>query len=324
MDKHEIIYVAGGNTLIGAALVRLLKQQGYNNLVGMKEEPDLTNPDEVEAFFSRTTPGYVFLAAGKSGGIGANQRFPADLMRDNLLVASHVLHGAYRHGVKKLLYLASSCTYPKHCPQPMRVESLMSGPLEPTSESYAVAKLAGLQLCRAYRQQYGVEFVAGIVADAFGPGDDFSLEASHVVAALMRKMHEAKKSNAQRVEIWGTGTPRREFIFVDDLADACIFVMREHTGSEMINIGGGMDLSIRELADVIKAVVCYQGELYYDTSKPDGITAKLLDSDSLRRIGWQPKVPIKSALVTTYNWFLEREYNGGVASAAEGEGLVWR
>lgn len=305
MEKHEKIYVAGGNTLIGAVLVRLLKQQGYENLVSMEEEPDLTNADEVEAFFSGTTPGYVFLAAGKSGGIGANQQFPADLMRDNLLVTCHVLHGAYRHGVKKLLYLSSSCTYPKHCPQPMRVESLMSGPLEPTSESYAVAKLAGLQLCRAYRRQYGVEFVAGIVADAFGPGDDFSLEGSHVVAALIRKMHEAKTSSAQRVEIWGTGTPRREFIFVDDLADACIFVMREHTGSEIINIGGGMDLSIRELAELIKAVVCYQGELYYDTSKPDGMPAKLLDASLLKEMRWKPKTPIRAALAATYEWFLQ-------------------
>lgn len=313
MKQHDRIYVAGRDTLIGASLVRLFARQGYGNIVGEGKEPDFTRADEVEDFFSRTAPEYVFVAAGRSAGIEANRRFPAELMHHNLLVACHVLHSAYRHGVKKLLYLASSCSYPKNCLQPMRVESLISGPLEPTSESYALAKLAGLYLCHAYRRQYGARFVPGIVADMFGPGDDFSLEGSHVVAALIRKMHEAKRSGARRVEIWGTGTPRREFIFVDDLADACIFVMREYEGTETINLGGGTALSIRELAELVKEVVVYEGELFYDTGRPDGMPAKLLDSGPLEKMCWKPKVPIKSALAATYDWFLEKACGVGEA-----------
>ena len=305
MEKYAKIYVAGGQTLIGAAILRELERQGYMNIGGGPgEAPDLTDAAQVDAFFARTTPDYVFLAAGKSGGIGANQKYPAELMLDNLLVECHVIHNAYRHGVKKLLYLASSCSYPKHCPQPMRVESLMTGPLEPTNEAYAVAKIAGIKLCQAYSQQYGVNFICGIPANAFGPGDDFSLEDSHVIAALIRKMHEAKVLGVESVEIWGTGAPRREFIFSDDLADACIFVMREYSNSKPINLGSGWDLSIRELAELIKEVVGYLGELRFDTSKPDGMPAKLLDSSQLKEMGWQPRTPLRAALLATFEWFL--------------------
>lgn len=306
MGKNDRIYVAGGRTLIGAAILRELERQGYSNIVGRPgEEPDLTDAALVEDFFARTTPDYVFLAAGKSGGIAANQKYPAELMLDNLLVECHVIHSAYRYGVKKLLYLASSCSYPKQCPQPMRVESLLTGPPEPTNEAYAVAKIAGIKLCQAYRQQYGANFIVGIPANTFGPGDDFSTEDSHVIPALIRKMHEAKERCLESVDIWGTGTPRREFIFADDLADACIFVMRKYDNAQPINLGGGSDLSIKELATLIKEVVGYPGELRFDTSKPDGTPLKALDSSKLKEMGWRSKTPFRSALSATYDWFLQ-------------------
>ncbi len=305
MEKQARIYVAGGQTLIGAAILRELERQGYVNIVGRRgEEPELTDAFQVDAFFARTVPDYVFLAAGKSGGIRANQKYPAELMLDNLLVQCHVIHSTYRYGVKKLLYLASSCSYPKHCPQPMRVESLLTGPLEPTNKAYAVAKIAGIELCQAYRQQYGVKFIVGIPANTFGPGDDFSPENSHVIAALIRKIHEAKDLDLESVDIWGTGTPRREFIFADELADACIFIMREYDDTEPINIGSGSDLSIKELAELIKEVVGYSGKLHFDTTKPDGMPLKVLDSSKLKRMAWRSKTPFRSALSATYDWFL--------------------
>lgn len=305
MDKGATIFVAGGSTLIGSALLSQLDRQGYANVVGMPgKEPDLTNAAQVDNFFGQTTPEYVFLAAGKSGGIRSNQKYPAELIRDNLMVACSVIHSAYQHGVKKLLYLASSCTYPKHCPQPMRVESLMTGPLEPTNEAYAVAKLAGITMCQAYRQQYGANFVSGIPADAFGPGDDFSLEDSHVIPALIRKMHDAKERGVAYVDVWGTGRPRREFIFTRDLADGCIFVMRQYNDLKPINIGGGPDLSIGELAMLIKDVVGYPGELRLDPDKPDGMPLKALDSSVLDNMGWRPETPLRAALSKTYEWFL--------------------
>jgi len=308
LDKQSRIYVAGAEALIGAALVRQLDRQGYRNLVGQPgDAPDLADGAQVDAFFARTKPEFVFFAAGKSGGIRANQKYPADLMIDNLLAACHVIQAAHRHGVKKLLYLASSCSYPKHCPQPMRVESLLTGPLEPTNEAYAVAKLAGLKLCQAYRQQHGANFICGIPADAFGPGDDFSPEDSHVVPALIRRMHEAKLAHAASVEIWGTGSPRREFIFADDLADACLFAMRHYDGPEPLNLGGGSNLSIKELAETIQAVVGFAGELRFDTSKPDGMPLKGLDSSRLLALGWRPQTPFRDALEATYQWFLRAQ-----------------
>jgi len=308
LKKHCKIYVAGRETLIGAAVLRELERQGYANIVGRPgEEPELTDATDVDAFFANVSPDYVFLVAGKSGGIEANQKYPAELMLDNLLVECHVIHSAFRHGVRKLLYLASSCSYPKHCPQPMRVESLLTGPLEPTNEAYAVAKIAGIKLCQAYRQQYGAVFIAGIPANVFGPGDDFSSEDSHVIAALFRRMHEAKTVGASSVEIWGSGTPRREFIFADDLADACLFIMRSYDEAEPINIGIGTDLSVGELAVLIKEVVGYSGELRYDTSRPDGMPSKILDSSKLDAMGWRPTMPFRVALLATYDWFLKTE-----------------
>lgn len=306
MEKDSKIYVAGGGTLIGSAILRQLDDRGYQNAIGQPPvEPDLTRFQKVEAFFEEYRPEYVFLAAGKSGGIQANQKYPAELMLDNLLVECHVIDSAYRYGVKKLLYLASSCSYPKHCSQPMQVESLLTGSLEPTNEGYAVAKIAGLKLCQAYSQQYGVNFITGIPANAFGPGDDFSLEESHVVPALIHKMHDAKIANAESVEIWGTGTPRREFILADDLADACIFIMEKYEDKTPINIGGGLDLSIKELAELIKEVVDYRGPLHFNTSKPDGMPLKALDSNKLSSMGWQPKTSFKDAISLTYDWFLK-------------------
>jgi len=304
MQRESRIYVAGGETLIGSALLRELERHGYQNVVG-REEPDLTDGKQVESFFAAIKPDTVFLAAGKSGGIGANQKYPAELMRDNLLIESHVIHSAQQHHVKKLLYLASSCSYPKHAPQPMQIESLLSGKLEPTNEAYAIAKIAGLGLCQAYRQQYGVNFVGGIPANAFGVGDDFSLEDSHVIAALIRKMHEAKINRAPHVEIWGTGVARREFIFADDLADACLFVMNHYDSAQPINLGGGDDVSIAQLAMMIKEVVGYSGELKFDASKPDGMPLKSLDSSLLLSMGWKARTPFKDALQKTYTWFLE-------------------
>lgn len=322
MEGDARIYVAGGNTLIGAAIRRELQRGGYVNLLGGPgEEPDLANPVEVNAFFARATPEYVFLTAGKSGGISANQRYPADLMRDNLLVTCNVIHGAYLHGVKKLLYLASSCSYPKFCPQPMRVESLLSGPLEPTNEAYAVAKIAGIKLSQAYRQQYGVDFISAIPADVFGPGDEFSPEDSHVIPALMRKMYTAKRLGAEAVEIWGTGDARREFIYADDLAEACLVLMREYESPQPINIGGGADLSIRELAALLRDIVGYSGALRFDTSKPDGMPLKVLDSGPIQRMGWRPRWPLQAALAATFEWFLQAEQEGGAhVHAAVGSG----
>ena len=254
---------------------------------------------------SASRPEYVFFAAGKSGGIGANVHFPADLMLDNLLSAAHVIDAAHRHGVRKLLYLASSCSYPKLCPQPMRVADLLSGPPEPTNEAYAVAKLAGIKLCQAYRRQYRDDFIVGIPANAFGPGDDFSLENSHVIAALIRKMHAAAQRGDERMEVWGTGSARREFIFADDLADACTHVMCGYSEDDPINLGGGPVLSIGELAEIVRRVVGFAGRLEFDPSKPDGMPMKGLESSRLASLGWQPQVGFADALGITYQWYLE-------------------
>jgi GDP-L-fucose synthase len=304
VEKDARIYVAGGQTLIGSALLYRLEQAGYTDVVGGTNEPILTDSWQVEAFFATTRPEYVFLAAGRSGGISANQRYPADLMRDNLLVECNVIHSANRHRVRKLLYLGSSCSYPRLAPQPMGEESLLTGPLEPTNEAYAVAKIAGIKLCQAYRQQYGAPFLSAIPANAFGPGDDFSLEESHVIAALLRKMHEAKVRRRPEVKVWGSGTPRREFIYVRDLADACVFLMDHYDSPEPINLGAGADLSIRELAEAVQETVGYRGRLEFDASKPDGMPRKALDSSKLSRLGWRPQARFQDALAETYAWYL--------------------
>lgn len=308
MERTARVFVAGSETIIGSALVRVMRERGFAHLVGTAvDQPGLTDPAQVEAFFARTQPEYVILAGGKSGGIWANQRFPALLMRDNLLKECLVIDAAHRYGVKKLLYLASSCCYPRGCPQPMRVESLMTGPLEPTNEAYGLAKLAGIGLCQAYAKQFGARFVAAIPADVFGPGDEFNVEDSHVVPALVRKIHAAKVAGAAKVDVWGTGTPRREFLFVDELAAACLLVMDTYDGPGPINLGGGADLSIAEVAALIKEVVGFSGALRFDTSKADGMPLKILDSSRLQAMGWRPATSLHDALQATYDWFLARK-----------------
>lgn len=305
MRSDSRIYVAGGETLIGRALLRQLDRHGYRNVFGGAEiEPDLASGEAVAVFFARHRPEYVFHAAGQSGGIGANQSSPADLCHDNLAATVHLLHAAAHHRVKRLLYLASSCCYPKLCPQPMRVGSLWSGPLEQTNEAYAAAKLAGIALCRAYRQQYGADFIAGIPANVFGIGDDFDPASGHVIPALIHRMHAAKLDDMPAVTIWGTGRARREFLFADDLAEACLAVMNRYKSAEILNLGGGQDVSIGELAEAIREVVGYAGRLEFDASRTDGMPLKALDSTGLAELGWRPATDLRDALEATYQWYL--------------------
>jgi len=306
VDRSDRIYVAGSETLIGKALLRQLKAGGYANVIDTGSiQADLTDGAEVEATFAAMKPQYVFLVAGKSGGIGANQKYPADLMLDNLLIQCQIIRNAHRHGSRKLLYFASSCSYPRLCAQPMRVGSLMTGPLEPTSEAYAIAKIAGIKLCQAYRQQYGADMISAIPGDVFGPDDDFDLEDSHVIAALMRRMHQAKMAGEPSVEVWGSGSPRREFIAADDVADAAIFLMKHYTGPTPINVGSGFDVTIQSLAELLKEVVGFEGKLRFDTTKPDGMALKALDSSELLAMGWHPKTSLRAGLEATYRWFVD-------------------
>lgn len=302
MHKTSKVFVAGVDTMIGRSLVRELYRLGYENV--LSSEPRLTDHAEVDRFFATEKPEYVFFAAGKSGGIAANQKYPAGLMLDNLLTQTNVLSAAHDYGTTKTLFLASSCSYPRQAAQPMRVESLFTGPLEPTNQAYAVAKLSGIVLCQALRQQYRDNFIVGIPANAFGPDDEFNLEDSHVIAGLLMKLHDAKLQGSPAVEIWGTGAARREFIFVDDLASACVFAMNEYDGDEPINLGGGDDVSIKELAGIIKALVGYEGKLVFDSAKPDGMPLKSLDSSALQQLGWRPQRTLREGLELTYAWFL--------------------
>ena len=307
MDRQASIYIADCHGLIGSSLRAKLTELGCKKIIG--DPPgscSLTDFQELDRLFLRTRPDFVFLVGGASGGISANQKYPADLMLDNLLMNCHVIENARQCGTRKLLYLASSCVYPKVVEQPMRVNNLMTGKLESTNEPYAVAKLAGLYLCSAYRQQFEANFITAIPANIFGPGDDFSAEDSHVIAALIRRMHEAKVGREKKVVIWGSGSPRREFIFCDDIADVCVLLMDDYEGAEPVNVGVGMDWSIRDLAEAVAEVVGYSGELVFDTSKPDGMPAKLLDSTVLAKMGWQPKISLKEGLARTYQWY-ERE-----------------
>ena len=305
MHKDARIFIADDHGLIGEALRTRLRADGYKNLLGDPGKPSLIDTREVEAFFSRTLPEYVFAVGGKSGGIGANQKLPADLMLNNLLVDCHVIDSACRCGVKKLLYMGSSCCYPRGCLQPMQVSSLMTGVLESTNEAYATAKLAGIKLSQAYRQQHGIDMISAIPANVFGPGDDFGVEDSHVIAALMVKMHQAKLSQADDVEVWGSGSPRREFIYVADVTDAAIFLMNHYSSSVPINLGSGSDVSIREIAELIKEVVGFSGELRFNPKRPDGMPLKSLDSRELFALGWQPKISLRLGLEKTYQWYLD-------------------
>ena len=306
MNTTSRVFVAGGSTLLGAAIVDRLREGGCASLVGVgSEEPDHASPAQVEDFFAEYRPEYVFVAAGASGGIGLNRKSPADLMLDNLLVASTLLPAAHAHGVRKLLYLGSSCGYPRLATQPMGVGALHTGPLEPTSAAYATAKIAGMHLCAAYRDQHAANFVTAIPANAFGPGDDFSEDTGHVIPALMRRFHEAKREGQPAVAVWGSGTPRREFVAARDIADAAVFVMRHYDEPEPINLGGGTDVSIAGVARLIADIVGYRGRLVFDAGKPDGVPLKRLDSSPLFLLGWRPSTTLEAALTQTYTWFLQ-------------------
>lgn len=306
MEKTDKIYVAGHRGLVGGALVRRLREAGYENLIMRTHaQLDLRDQEAVAAFFAQERPDYVFLAAAKVGGIRANIHYPAQFIYDNLMIQANVIHHAYVHGVKKLLFLGSSCIYPKFCPQPMKEEYLLDGKLEPTNEPYAVAKIAGIKMCQAYNRQHGSRFISVMPTNLYGPGDNFHPQDSHVIPGLMRRFHEAKVSGAAEVVVWGTGSPRREFLYVDDLADACLFLMNLYEEGEIINVGVGEDLTIAELAQLVAEIVGFKGRLVFDPSHPDGTPRKLLDISRITRMGWQAKTPLVKGLRQTYAWFCQ-------------------
>ncbi len=306
MDKASSIFVAGHNGLVGSAILRKLRAAGYSNLITRgRAELDLTRQVATDAFFAEHRPEYVFLAAAKVGGILANNTYRADFIRDNLYIQTNVVDAAHRNGVKKLAFLGSSCIYPKFAPQPMHEDHLLTGILEPTNEPYAVAKIAGIITVDSYRRQYGLNGISLMPTNLYGPGDDFNLQTSHVLSALLRKFHEAKASGAPNVTVWGTGTPRREFLHVDDLADAALHLMLHYDEPGIVNVGVGDDLSIAELAALIRDVVGYEGEIVYDTSKPDGTPRKLLDVSRLHATGWKAQIGLREGIERTYRWFLE-------------------
>ncbi len=308
MQQNSKIYVAGHGGLVGSALVRRLRQAGYTNLLlRSSAELDLRNQQVVSDFFESEKPDYVFLAAAKVGGILANHTRRAEFIYENLMIECNVIHAAWQSGVKKLLFLGSSCIYPKLAPQPLTESALLSGYLEETNQPYALAKIAGIELCNAYRAQYGCNFISVMPTNLYGPNDNFDLETSHVLPALIRKFHEAKLSHAPSVEIWGSGTPRREFLHVDDLADACYFLMQNYDDAGLINIGTGEDISIRNLAELIQDIVGYQGTLQFDASKPDGTPRKLLDVSRLNELGFSAKIDLKTGLKQVYQYFCEHQ-----------------
>lgn len=306
MDKKTRIYVAGHQGLVGSAILRQLLAQGYQNIIVIpRKELDLLEQQAVYRFFNREKPEYVFLAAARVGGIEANRSFPAQFIRENLLIQSHVIDAAYNYGVKKLLFLGSSCIYPALAPQPLKEEYLLNGKLEETNEAYAIAKIAGIKMCQAYNRQYRCNYISVMPTNLYGPGDNFDLNTSHVLPALIRKFHEAKIKQDQQVVVWGSGKPRREFLHVDDLAAACIFLMQHYDRPEIINIGTGKDISIADLASLVKSIVGYEGNIIYDHSKPDGTPRKLLDVSKLKALGWQPQITLRQGIESTYRWFTE-------------------
>lgn len=306
MDKKSRIYIAGHAGLVGSAVHRKLLQQGYENIITRTHgELDLLRQSDVERFFEAERPEYVVLAAAKVGGIHANSAYPANFIYENLCIQNHVIHCSYLIGVKKLLFLGSACSYPRDCPQPMKEEYLLSGCIEPTNESYAVAKIAGIKLCEAYNRQYGANFICAVPTNAYGPNDNIEPESSHVIPALLKKFHEAGGRTAAEVTLWGTGAPLREFIYVDDLADAIIFLMNNYNGPKIINITGGAEITIRELALIVKGIVGFKGQICFDASKPDGAPRKTLDKTRLFNMGWRPKFSLVEGLQVTYQWFLE-------------------
>lgn len=312
MQKNSKIYIAGHRGLVGSALVRALEAEGYTNLVTRRHgELDLLDQRAVAAFFAAEEPEYVFLSAAKVGGIGANSTYPAEFIYENLMIAVNIIHQAHLHGVKKLLFLGSSCIYPKLAVQPIKEESLLTGPLEETNDAYAMAKITGIKMCEAYNRQYGTKFISVMPTNLYGMNDNFNLETSHVFPALIRKFHEAKVSGARSVTIWGTGTPVREFLFVDDLADACLYLMNTYEDSKIVNIGTGVGVTIRELAEKIATVVGYEGELVFDRTKPDGTPVKINDVSYLTSLGWTAKVSLEEGIRRTYGWYTEQASKAG-------------
>ena len=306
MDKYEKIFVAGHRGLVGSAIVRCLEREGFNNLSKRdRSELDLADEGAVRNFFAEEKPAIVVLAAAKVGGIKANDDFPVEFLLENLRLQNNVIHAAYELGVRKLLFLGSSCIYPKFAPQPIPETALLSGPLEPTNEAYAIAKIAGIKLCQAYAREYGANFISAMPTNLYGPNDNFDLEKSHVLAALLRKAHEAKTRKERNLVVWGSGSPRREFLHVDDLASACLFLLEKYDCPEIINVGCGEDISIRQLAGLVGDVVGFDGEMAWDTTKPDGTPRKLLDITKLRNLGWQPVIPLRDGIAQTYDWFLK-------------------
>ena len=306
MNKDSKIYVAGHRGLVGSAIVRNLEAKGYTNIVyRTHKELDLTNQADVQAFFKEEQPEYVILAAAKVGGIHANNTYPADFIYDNLMIQNNVIKAAHDYKVKKLLFLGSTCIYPKMAPQPIREEYLLTGALEETNEAYAVAKIAGLEMCKFFKRQYGDNFISCMPTNLYGPNDNFDLKSSHVLPALIRKFHEAKVNGSDTVEVWGTGTPLREFIYVDDMADACVFLMENYDGEQHVNIGTGEEVSIRQLAETVKEVVGFEGELVFNTDMPDGTPRKLTTVDKLHGLGWKHKVSLNEGIKLAYTWFLE-------------------
>ncbi len=308
INKKDKIYVAGHTGLVGSAIMRTLQNYGYNNVITRNvTQLDLRNQQEVNSFFTIEKPDYVFLAAAKVGGIYANNTYPADFIYDNLMIASNVIYAAYINKVKKLLFLGSSCIYPKMAPQPIKEDYLLTGVLEPTNEAYAIAKIAGLEMCKFYRRQYNCDFISAMPTNLYGINDNFDLTSSHVLPALVRKFHEAKLANDKEVILWGTGKALREFLYVDDLSDALLFLMNHYSDEVHINVGTGEDLSIYELALIIKEIVNYQGSIVYDTSKPDGTPRKLLNVDKLHQIGWKHKTSLREGIRLVYQWYLKEK-----------------
>ena len=308
MEKQARIYVAGHRGMVGSAIVRKLQAEGYSNIITRtSSELDLRNQAAVADFFADEQPEYVFLAAAKVGGILANNIYRAEFLYDNLMIESNIIHSSYKSGVKKLLFLGSSCIYPKLAPQPLKEEYLLSGYLEPTNEPYAIAKITGIKLCEAYRSQYGCNFISAMPTNLYGPNDNYDLQGSHVLPALIRKFHEAKLNGQSSVEVWGTGSPRREFLHADDLADACFFLMQHYNDDLFVNVGTGEDVTIRELAELVKETVGYEGDLYWNTEKPDGTPRKLMDVSRLHTLGWKHKTDLKQGLEMTYQDFLANE-----------------
>lgn len=308
MDKSDKIFIAGHAGLVGSAVKRKLESEGYGNVI-VRSYPDLdlTNQQDVESFFSSEKPEYVFLCAAKVGGIFANSTYPAEFIYENIMIAANVIHASYRHDVRKLLNLGSSCIYPKLAPQPLKEDYLLTGELEPTNEPYAIAKIAAIKLCRYYNKQYETDFISVMPTNLYGPGDNFDLETSHVLPALIRRFHEAKEQGNLAVTLWGTGRPKREFLYVDDLAEALVYLMSRcdaSTMGEFVNIGIGKDMTIMELAVLVKGIVGYQGDIQWDTSKPDGTPQKLLDVTRIEGLGWKARIGLKEGIQNTYNWYL--------------------